>query len=97
MDTTSYYYIIKGDSVPREFINLEEVVLLTKLQFISKEDRRRYLILKRKTRKVYPYAKLASERLLIMSERLKTIEKKGIKKYTPKEFKNILKKNFLKN
>tara|TARA_B110000003_G_C16615632_1_gene521182 strand:+ start:1165 stop:1494 length:330 start_codon:yes stop_codon:yes gene_type:complete len=76
MDTTNYYYIIKGDSIPREFINLEEVVLLTKLQFISKEDRRRYLILKRKTRKVYPYAKLASERLLIMSERLKTIEKK---------------------
>ena len=80
MDTTNYYYIIKGDSIPREFINLEEVVLLTKLQFISKEDRRRYLILKRKTRKVYPYAKLASEHLLVISERLKTIKKKRDKK-----------------
>ncbi len=100
MDTTNYYYIIKGDSIPREFINLEEVVLLTKLQFISKEDRRRYLILKRKTRKVYPYAKLASERLLIMSERLKTIEKKRdkkiytkrIQKYIEEEFSEKLKK-----
>ncbi len=100
MDTTNYYYIIKGDSIPREFINLEEVVLLTKLQFISKEDRRRYLILKRKTRKVYPYAKLASERLLIMSERLKTIENKRdkkiytkrIQKYIEEEFSEKLKK-----
>jgi hypothetical protein len=100
MDTTNYYYIIKGDSIPREFINLEEVVLLTKLQFISKEDRRRYLILKRKTRKVYPYAKLASERLLVMSERLKTIEKKRdkkiytkrIQKYIEEEFSEKLKK-----
>ncbi|RZP16020.1 MAG: DUF4294 domain-containing protein [Flavobacteriales bacterium] len=100
MDTTNYYYIIKGDSIPREFIDLEEVVLLTKLQFISKEDRRRYLILKRKTRKVYPYAKLASERLLIMSERLKTIEKKRdkkkytkrIQKYIEEEFSEKLKK-----
>ena len=61
MDTTNYYYIIKGDSIPREFIDLEEVVLLTKLQFISKEDRRRYLILKRKTRKVYPFHKFLNE------------------------------------
>ena len=96
-DTTNYYYIIKGDSIPREFIDLEEVILLNKLQFTSKEDRRRYLILRRKTRKVYPYAKLASERLITMSERLKTIKRKRDKKNTPKEFKNILKKSFLIN
>jgi len=47
-----YYYIIEGDTIPREFIDLEEVVLLNKLQFNSKEDRRRYLILRRKTRKI---------------------------------------------
>jgi hypothetical protein len=94
MDTTNYYYIIKGDSIPREFINLEEVVLLTKLQFISKEDRRRYLILKRKTRKVYPYAKLASERLLVMSERLKTIEKKRDKKIYTKRIQEYIEEEF---
>jgi len=100
IDTTNYYYIIKGDSIPREFIDLEEVILLNKLQFTSKEDSRRYLILRRKTRKVYPYAKLASERLITMSERLKTIKRKRdkkkytkrVQKYIEEEFSDKLKK-----
>ena len=70
-DTTEiFYYIVEGDTIPREYIDLEEVVLLNKLEFNSKDDKRRYLILRRKTRKVYPYAKLASERLTVMNERL---------------------------
>jgi|TARA_R110002072_G_scaffold192257_1_gene349120 hypothetical protein len=97
---TTFYYIIDGDSIPREYIDLEEVVLLNKLEFNSKEDRRRYLILRRKTRKVYPYAKLASERLTTMSERLKTIDRKRdrrrytkrIQKYVEEEFSEKLKK-----
>ncbi|WP_432410418.1 DUF4294 domain-containing protein [Rasiella sp. SM2506] len=97
---TTFYYLIEGDTIPREFIDLDEVVLLNKLEFNSKEDRRRYLILRRKTRKVYPYAKLASERLTTMSERLKTIEKKRdrrrytkrIQKYVEEEFSGKLKK-----
>ena len=100
IDTTNYYFIIKGDSIPREFIDLEEVILLNKLQFTSKEDRRRYFILRRKTRKVYPYAKLASERLITMSERLKTIKRKRdkkkytkrVQKYIEEEFSDKLKK-----
>ena len=100
IDTTNYYYIIKGDSIPREFIDLEEVILLNKLQFTSKEDRRRYLILRRKTRKVYPYAKLASEHLISMLERLKTIKRKRnkkkytkrVQKYIEEEFSDKLKK-----
>ena len=100
IDTTNYYYIIKGDSIPRDFIDLEEVILLNKLQFTSKEDRRRYLILRRKTRKVYPYAKLASERLITMSERLKTAKRKRdkkkytkrVQKYIEEEFSDKLKK-----
>ncbi|MDC0857870.1 DUF4294 domain-containing protein [Flavobacteriaceae bacterium] len=100
IDTTNYYYIIKGDSIPREFIDLEEVILLNKLQFTSKEDRRRYLILRRKTRKVYPYAKLASERLITMLERLETIKRKRnkkkytkrVQKYIEEEFSDKLKK-----
>ncbi len=97
---TTFYYIIEGDTIPREFIDLDEVVLLNKLEFNSKEDRRRYLILRRKTRKVYPYAKLASERLTTMTERLKTVEKKRdqrrytkrIQKYIEEEFSEKLKK-----
>lgn len=98
--TYSFYYIIEGDTIPREFIDLEEVILLNKLEFYSKADRRRYLILRRKTRKVYPYAKLASERLTTMTERLKTIKKrrirkkytKRVQKYIEEEFSERLKK-----
>ncbi|PQB04266.1 hypothetical protein BST85_04615 [Aureitalea marina] len=96
----TFYYIIEGDTIPREFIDLEEVVLLNKLEFTSKEDRRRYLILRRKTRKVYPYAKMAAERLQVMNARLETIEKKGdrkkytkrVQKYIEGEFSETLKK-----
>ncbi len=100
IDSTKYFYIIQGDSIPREFIDLEEVILLNKLEFTSKENRKRYLILRRKTRKVYPYAKLAAERLTVMTERLKTIKKKSdrkkytkrVQKYIEEEFSEKLKK-----
>ena len=94
------YYIIEGDTIAREIINLDEVILLDKLKFGSEQDRRRYLILRRKTRKVYPYAKLASERLTTMTERLKTLDKKRdkriytkrVQKYVEGEFSEQLKK-----
>ena len=92
--TERFYYIIEGDTIPREFIDLEEVILLNKLEFNSKEDRRRYLILRRKTRKVYPYAKLAAERLLTMTERLKKIEKKRHKKRYTKRVQKYIEEEF---
>lgn len=77
------YFIVMGDSVVREVIDLDEVLILGKLKFKSDHDRRRYLILRRKTRKVYPYAKLASERLLELESRLDQIKtKRDRKKYT---------------
>jgi uncharacterized protein DUF4294 len=100
-DSTDYKYIIvEGDSIPRTAINLDEVMLLHKLKFNSKEDRKRYLILRRKTIKVYPYAKLAAERLKTLNERLGNIEKKRKKKryakrvhkYIEGEFSEKLKK-----
>ncbi len=96
----TFYYIIEGDTIPREIIDLDEVVLLNKLEFNSKEDRRRYLILRRKTRKVYPYAKLAADRLTTMTQRLEQMERKRdrrvytrrIQKYIEEEFSEKLKK-----
>ena len=80
---TTQYMIIAGDSIPRELIDLEEVVLLRRLKFDSNADRKRYLILRRKTRKVYPYAKMASERLLTLNSRLDDIQsRRARKKYT---------------
>ena len=94
-DTTSIeYLIIEGDSIPRRSIDLDEVMLLHKLKFGNKEERIRYLILRRKTIKVYPYAKMAAERLDSMSTHLKTLKRdrqkkrytKKIQKYVEGEF-----------
>lgn len=77
------YMIIEGDSIPREFIDLDEVLILERLKFANEEERRRYLILRRKTQKVYPYAKLASERLVELNSRLDQIKsRRDRKKYT---------------
>lgn len=79
------YIIIKGDSIPRTSIGLDEVMLLHKLKFDNREERIRYLILRRKTLKVYPYAKMASDRLDSLTKHLATLTKKREKKrYTKK-------------
>ncbi len=77
------YYIIEGDTIPRTAIDLNEVIVLKRLKFEDKDKRRTYLILRRKTRKVYPYAKTAAERLVTLNNRLDSIKSKsGKKKYT---------------
>ena len=100
-DSTEYdYYIVEGDSVPRETIDLDEVYVLNKLKFDSPEDRMRYLILRRKTIKVYPYAKMAADRLDSLNARLDKLKTKRekrqytklIQKYIEGEFSEKLKK-----
>lgn len=94
------YLIIEGDSVPRTAIDLDEVMLLHKLKFDSREDRIRYLILRRKTIKVYPYAKLAAERLDSMNQRMAQLKRNRdkkrytriVQKYIEGEFSEELKK-----
>lgn len=95
-----FYYILQGDSLVREHIDLNEVVLLKKLSFKDMAERRKYLILRRRTLKVYPYAKLAAERLAIMDERLMLIKRKSkrkryirqVQKYIEGEFYETLRK-----
>ncbi|MEM6720353.1 MAG: DUF4294 domain-containing protein [Bacteroidota bacterium] len=70
-------FLIQGDSIPRTAIELDEVIVFNKLEFSSKEERIRYLVLRRKTLKVYPYAKLAAERLVKLNDRLGKIESKS--------------------
>lgn len=94
------YIIIEGDSIPQKSIYLDEVMILDKLSFKSKEDRRRYLILGRKTLKVYPYAKLAADRLNALNTRLLSLDRKRdkkkyakkVQKYIEEEFSEELKK-----
>ncbi|MEZ4792171.1 MAG: DUF4294 domain-containing protein [Gelidibacter sp.] len=98
--TAVEYYFIDGDSVAVPVIQLREVYLMGKQRFASKEERIRYLILKRKTLKVYPYAKLAAERLVELNARLATLKRKSdkrqyskiIQRYIEDEFSAELKK-----
>ncbi|WP_346881228.1 DUF4294 domain-containing protein [uncultured Algibacter sp.] len=94
------YLIIKGDSIPRKAIDLEEVMLLHKLKFDNRKARIRYLILRRKTIKVFPYAKMAAERLDSMNTHLASLTRnrekkryiKRMQKYIEGEFSEELKK-----
>ncbi|MBT8244722.1 MAG: DUF4294 domain-containing protein [Winogradskyella sp.] len=94
------YIIIEGDSIPKKFIGLDEVIVLPNLKLENRKERIRYYILRRKTIKVYPYAKLAAERLVSLQERLDALPKqrqkkkyaKIIQKYIENEFSEELKK-----
>ena len=92
--------IIEGDSIFQSSIALDEVYIFGKLDFDSYDEKLRYYILRRKTIKVYPYAKLASERLEQLNDSLSSIKRKRkrkkytkrVQKYIEEEFSEELKK-----
>lgn len=92
--TVVQYIIVEGDSIPKTAIDLNEVLLLNKLKFSSREERVKYLILKRKTLKVYPYAKLAAERLISLNERLESLDSKRKKKRYAKKIQKYINDEF---
>ena len=81
-------------------IELDEVLILKNLNFQNRDDLIKYLILKRKTIKVFPYAKLAAERLTELNARLESLKRKSdrkrytkiIQRYIEEEFSAELKK-----
>ena len=98
--TVVEYIIIEGDSIPRTAIDLDEVLVLPELNSKNRDERIRYIVLRRKTLKVYPYAKLAADRLESLKERLSKLKRKSqrkryakvIQKYIEDEFSAELKK-----
>ena len=79
----STYFKIEGDSVFKKEIDLKEVVVYKPVIFADNQERLDYFVLKRKVLKVYPYAKMASERLAKLNGRLDKIKsKRKKKKYT---------------
>lgn len=92
--------IIEGDSIMYNSIPLDEVYVFGKLDFSNYNEKLRYYILRRKTLKVYPYAKLAAERLSELNDSLAKIKKprhrkkytKKVQKYIEGEFSDELKK-----
>ena len=82
-DENSTYFKIEGDSVFKKEIDLREVVIYKPVVFADNQERLDYFVLKRKVLKVYPYAKMASERLAKLNGRLDKIKsKRKKKKYT---------------
>tara|TARA_B100000242_G_C43043342_1_gene486856 strand:+ start:1927 stop:2502 length:576 start_codon:yes stop_codon:yes gene_type:complete len=82
-DDNQIFYKVEGDSVYSSHINLKEVTVYKPIKLESHEDLVMYYTLKRKTLKVYPYAKMASERLTKLNSRLLKIKSnRKKKKYT---------------
>jgi len=94
------YFLVKGDTLFTDVIGLDDVVMLKKIKFSNKKDRIKYLILRRKVRKVYPFAKMAADRLTELQDSLTHIKSKRkqkkytkhIQKYIENEFSEKLKK-----
>lgn len=92
--------MIEGDSIFKTSIALDEVYLFGKLNFDSYNEKLKYYILRRKTLKVYPYAKMAAERLVELNDSLTKIKRnrhrkrytKKIQKFIEGEFSEELKK-----
>src|SRR5690606_501582 len=79
-----YYIRFEGDSVLHSSIALNEVFIFGELEFADRNERLRYLILRRKTLKVYPYAKLAAERLVELKDRVVHTKKRRTAERSPK-------------
>ena len=86
--------LLDGDSIPTYGIPLKEVVLFQPLRFKTRLELKRYLILRRKTLKVYPYAKLAADRLTILNERLDNLDNKRIRKKYLKRMEKFIYEEF---
>jgi len=91
------YLVFEGDTL---LIELDEVMLLKSIKFKTTYDQKYYYWFRKKVLKAYPYAKLASERLMILNERRDNIKSKRkkreytvrIQKYMEGEFTDQLKK-----
>jgi len=89
-----FSYLIEGDSVAVKSIALNEVLILDKIKHQNKLARKKYLILKRKTRKVYPYAKLAADTLISLVNNLEDITKKRHRKKHIKKMQRFMQDRF---
>ena len=84
---TDKYIIFEGDTL---LIELNEVLLLKKLKFKTDYDRRYYYWFRKKTLKAYPFAKLAADRLDVLTERLENIKSKRRKRQYTKRIQKYL-------
>lgn len=87
-------YIVEGDTLVNPYVDLGEVVVLPNLKFDNYNAYLTYYRLRKRTLKVYPYAKMASERLVVLNERLANIKRKRAKKRYAKRVERYLEGEF---
>lgn len=83
--------VIRGDSV---VISLDEVIVLSKLDFQSTKEKRYYYWYWKKVSNAYPYAKLAAERLLQLNDQLSVIRSKRKRKKHIKKMQKFMENEF---
>ncbi len=100
-DTIEVDYVrMEGDRYFRTSIPLSEVYVFGPMHFKNSKEVLRYLILKRRTIKVYPYAKLAADKLTELNDSLAQMKRprkrrkytKEMQQYIEGEFSDELKK-----
>ncbi len=79
-DTEELDFLFPGDSIPTNTFMLDEVTVFQPLKFNNDDEIKRYVILRYRVKKVYPYAKLASERMNRIDSRVDTINSKRKKR-----------------
>ena len=92
--------ILPGEKTPQPSIGLDEVVVYQPVQLKSYEEVKKYMLLRRRTLKVYPYAEMASKRFTTLKERMERMDNRSkkkryaklIEKYLEGKFKEELKK-----
>lgn len=93
-------FLFPGDSIPSNTFMLDEVSVYQPLTFENDDEIKRYVTLRYRVKKVYSYAKLASERMnkidsrvdSINSKRKKRLYLKKLEKFVYSEFSDELRK-----
>jgi len=89
-----FMFMMEGDTTAVKAFQLDEVLILKKLKFENSLAYKKYLILKRKTQKVYPYAKMAADTLTNLVADLEDLKKKRHKKKHIRRMQRFLQKKF---
>ncbi len=87
-------FMFAGDSVSYTAIPLTETIIVKAPEIKDRENYRRYLILKRKVKKVYPYAKLAADTLIELNKGLADIKRKRHRKKYIKQMQKYFEERF---
>ncbi len=84
--------IVKGDTLPS--FNLQEITVVPQFEFKSKKQKKKYTRLVRYVKKVYPYAKLANEKLKKLYSEIDSIDEKKVVKQHIKQVDRELREEY---